>query len=312
MDAHQNQKSVVLGTLENYKNWLQTLNYSESAIKNNPKYVREFIQWSGIKETNQINSDNLQSWFDHLATRKHKKKSAGLSLNYIKGYRNALSQFSKYLKETHGVGLDLDVELKAKQVSQRQILTRKEIQQLYEATNNYPDPMIYDKGLLAARERAVLGLFYGCGLRKNEGQNVEIKDLDLKHPDNGSGLLYVRKGKNYKERYVPIPAGVKKDFIHYLNYARPQLIRGKKHESFLTGWYGSPLKGSAILDRVQILGEIAQINKPIGLHTLRHSIATHLLQSGMKLEQIARFLGHSSLESTTIYTHLSAEGGYCP
>jgi site-specific recombinase XerD len=307
MDAHQNQKSVVLGTLANYKNWLETLNYSATTIKNNPKYVSEFIQWSGITETNQINSENLQGWFDHLTTRKHKKKAAGLSLNYIKGYRNALSQYSKYLKEMGQPGFDLNVNLKAKESTEREVLTRKEIQQLYEATNYYTDPGIESKGLLAARERAILGLFYGCGLRKNEGQNVEVKDLDFKQ-----NLLYIRKGKNYKERYVPIPVGVKKDFIHYLNYARPQLISrsrpgGKQHERFLTGWYGSPLKGSAILDRVQILGEIAKINKPIGLHTLRHSIATHLLQSGMKLEQIARFLGHSSLESTTIYTHLSAD-----
>lgn len=295
-------KSVVLGTLENYRNWLQTLNYSESAIKNNPKYVQEFIQWSGITETNQINQKNLQGWFDHLSTRKHKRNEGSISLNYIKGYRNALSQFSRFLRETGNPGFEVNVTFKNKQEVERQILTKAEINQLYEATNYYPDPMIKDKGLLAARERAILGLFYGCGLRKNEGQHVEVKDLDFKQ-----NLLYVRKGKNYKERYVPIAEGVKKDFIHYLNYARPQLIRQKKHESFLTGWYGSPLQGSAILDRVQILAAIAQLNKPIGLHTLRHSIATHLLQSGMKLEQIARFLGHSSLESTTIYTHIAHE-----
>lgn len=288
--------------LESYKNWLETLNYSKPTIKNNPRYVAEFIKWTGITATNQINSKNLQNWFDHLSTRKHKRNEGSISLNYIKGYRNALSQFSKFLRETGQQGFEVNVTFKNKQEAERQILTKAEIQQLYEATNYYTDPGIENKGLLAARERAILGLFYGCGLRKNEGRCVEVKDLDLKQ-----NLLYVRKGKNYKERYVPIAEGVKKDFIHYLDYARPQLIRGKQHESFLTGWYGSPLKGSAILDRVQILAGIAQLNKQIGLHTLRHSIATHLLQSGMKLEQIARFLGHSSLESTTIYTHIVHE-----
>jgi len=81
----------VLRTLEKYENWLQTLNYSESAITNNPRYVQEFIEWSAVENTNQINSENLQGWVDHLTTRKHKKKSAGLSINYIKGYRNALT-----------------------------------------------------------------------------------------------------------------------------------------------------------------------------------------------------------------------------
>ena len=288
--------------LESYKKWLETLNYSKPTIKNNPRYVAEFITWAKLTDLDQINQINLQSWFDHLSTRKHKRNEGSISLNYIKGYRNALSQFSRFLRETGQQVFEVNVDFKNKQEAKRQVLTKAEISQLYGATNYYPDPMIQDKGLLAARERAILGLFYGCGLRKNEGQHVEVKDLDFKQ-----NLLYVRKGKNYKERYVPIAEGVKKDFIHYLNYARPQLIRQKKHESFLTGWYGSPLKGSAILDRVQILAEIAQLNKPIGLHTLRHSIATHLLQSGMKLEQIARFLGHSSLESTTIYTHIANE-----
>jgi len=297
--AQLNQKSAVLGTLAKYKNWLKTLNYSESAIKNNPKYVKEFISWSAIKEIDQINSGNLQSWFDHLSSRKHKRKSAGLSLNYIKGYRNALNQFSRFLRETHEVGFEMNIQIKGKEESKREILTRKEIQQLYESTNYYTDPGIENKGLLAARERAILGLYYGCGLRKNEGQHIELKDIKFRQ-----NLLHVRKGKNYKERYVPIPEGVKKDFTHYLQYARPKLIRDEENEALLIGWYGSPLQGAAILKRVQILGEIAQINKSVGLHTLRHSIATHLLQSGMRLEQIARFLGHSSLESTQIYTHI--------
>lgn len=302
MDAYQNQKSVVLGTLEQYKNWLEALNYAKPTIKNNPRYVQEFLTWANITVLSQISSKNLQAWFDHLATRKHKRREGSISLNYIKGYRNALNQFSRFLRETGQHSFEVHVTFKSEQETERQVLTQAEIQKLYEATNYYTDPGIQDKGVLAARERAILGLFYGCGLRKNEGQQVEVNDLDLKQ-----NLLYVRKGKNYKERYVPIAEAVKKDFIHYLNYARPQLIRQKQHESFLTGWYGSPLKGSAILDRVQILGQIAQINKPIGLHTLRHSIATHLLQSGMKLEQIARFLGHSSLASTTIYTHIADE-----
>jgi len=287
-------------TINQYTHWLQTLNYSNTTIKNNPQYIKEFMIWSKIKALNEINQPLIEDWFNHLSTRKHKRKEGSISLNYIKGYRNALSQFSRYLRETGQQSFDLNITLKIQQVTPREILTQSEIKQLYKATNYYPDPMIKDKALLAARERAILGLFYGCGLRKNEGQHIEIQDLDFKQ-----NLLYVRKGKNYKERYVPIAEGVKKDFVHYLNYARPQLIRTKKHENFLAGWYGSPLKGSAILDRVQILGAIAQINKPIGLHMLRHSIATHLLQAGMRLEQIARFLGHSSLESTQIYTHIA-------
>ncbi len=67
------------------------------------------------------------------------------------------------------------------------------------------------------------------------------------------------------------------------------------------------MTGNGLLIRLNKLLEKAAINKKAGLHTLRHSIATHLLQSGMSLEDVSRFLGHASLESTQIYTHLSAE-----
>lgn len=65
--------------------------------------------------------------------------------------------------------------------------------------------------------------------------------------------------------------------------------------------------GNQVIERIHKLVLAAGINKPVGLHTLRHSIATHLLQSGMTLEEVSRFLGHSSLESTQIYTHLANE-----
>jgi integrase/recombinase XerD len=65
--------------------------------------------------------------------------------------------------------------------------------------------------------------------------------------------------------------------------------------------------GVALIERVQYLANTAKINKSIGLHSLRHSIATHLLQSGLTLEEVSQFLGHSSLESTQIYTHLANE-----
>jgi integrase/recombinase XerD len=70
---------------------------------------------------------------------------------------------------------------------------------------------------------------------------------------------------------------------------------------------GKRLHGNSLINRLKKLAEAAGIDREIGLHTLRHSIATHLLQSGMNLENVSRFLGHQSLESTQIYTHIVAE-----
>lgn len=300
--AQLKSESVVLGTLANYRNWLETLNYSATTIRNNPKYVREFILWSRIVGLDEITSPLLERWFKHLSVRKNRVKEGGLSLNYIKSYRYALTHFSRFLQETGHIGFEVHVSLKSIEEKPCKVLSREEIAQLYAATDYYTDPGIKDRGLLSARERVILGLYYGCGLRKTEGVHVEVKDVDLIR-----NLLYVRKGKNAKERYVPIAEGVIKDLVHYLDHARPQLLRKGDLPELLVTWFGGSMSGTTICRKVHLLGELAGLDDPVSLHKLRHSIATHLLQSGMKLEQIARFLGHSSLESTTIYTHIINE-----
>jgi integrase/recombinase XerD len=281
--------------VNNFKSWLETLNYSPSAIKSRPRLLQEFLEWQEQQNAGSITVDLLNRWFTYLSQR-------NLSLHSLKTYRNALVLYSSYLRETQQESFDISINIKGKSPNTKKILILKEIESLYKATEEYPDPGIKDNGLLAMRERVILGVFYGCGVRLNEGMHLQTEDILLQR-----NLLYVRKGKGYKERYVPITAKVKRDIEDYLTYSRPVLLRKRKHNALFTGWYGSPMKKNAIYERVQILKDIAKIDKPVGLHTLRHSIATHLLQSGMKLEQIAKFLGHSSLESTQIYTHIAHE-----
>jgi site-specific recombinase XerD len=280
--------------VNNFKSWLEILNYSSSAIKSRPRLLQEFFEWQEHKNIETF-TEQISSWFAYLSQR-------NLSLHSLKTYRNALVLYSSYLHETQQESFDVSISIKGKSVNTPEVLTLKEIESLYNATEEYPDPGIQDNGLLAMRERVILGVFYGCGVRANEGVHLQIEDILLQR-----SLLYIRKGKGYKERYVPITAKVKRDIEDYMTYSRPVLLRKRKHNALFTGWYGSPMKKNALYERVQVLKDIARIDKPVGLHTLRHSIATHLLQSGMKLEQIAKFLGHSSLESTQIYTHIVHE-----
>jgi integrase/recombinase XerD len=149
----------------------------------------------------------------------------------------------------------------------------------------------------------MLSIYYGCGLRRSEGVNLDAKDILLKEK-----LVFVRAGKGYKERYVPMNEAVKEDLDNYL-YERSGSLEGcgSKEESFFISYLAKRMSGNALITRVQNLANKAKIGKTIGLHTLRHSIATHLLQSGMTLEEVSQFLGHSSLESTQIYTHLAHE-----
>ena len=183
----------------------------------------------------------------------------------------------------------MDVQLPGKTRNIKTIFTRSEIKALYNACEG---------DVLGIRDRAMLAVYYGCGLRRNEGVNLDTGDILP-----GKNLLFVRKGKNYKERYVPITEAVKEDILNYLDYARPMFLNKPANALFLNA-AGERITASMLAERLQKLKGKAGIDKVAGLHTLRHSIATHLLQSGMKLAQIKRFLGHSSLESTQIYTHL--------
>ncbi len=119
----------------------------------------------------------------------------------------------------------------------------------------------------------------------------------------------MRKGKNYRQRYVPMSEAVKEELENYIYVARETLqsYKPQKNEALFLSMQVKRLCGNALIRRIHRLAENAGIQKRPGLHTLRHSIATHLLQLGLTLEEVSRFLGHSSLETTQIYTHIAHE-----
>ncbi len=158
------------------------------------------------------------------------------------------------------------------------------------------------------QDRAILTVFYGCGLRRNEGANLSIDDVDLDR-----GILHVRKGKNYKERFVPFNKQSSKYLQEWIYDWRKTLTKTGKEDSLFISRIGNQLKGNGLNRRLKIMqletDNIKLQEKNLSLHILRHSIATHLLEAGMDLEKISRFLGHASLESTQIYTHLANGNG---
>ena len=188
------------------------------------------------------------------------------------------------------------------------ILTQTEIKELFELTNKEPNtsPSLAERGwgeVLQSRDKALLTIFYSCGLRRNEGANVSIDDINF-----DTRILHVKKGKNYKERLVPLNKTNANYLQEWIYDYRNQLIKTKKEHRLFVNIHGEPMTGGTLYTRLKLLqlqsDDIVLQQKNIGLHSLRHSIATHLLQAGMSLEKIAKFLGHNSLESTQIYTHL--------
>lgn len=284
--------------VKGFEKWLQTLGYAESTVLASVNYLRDFSIWLDKNNTNsleQIDKQTLGNYHNFLQTRRNKRKPGSLSQNYIISNINALKRFSKYLQVTEKANLEIDIRPQSNQVQKQTILTRAEVGALYKACGN---------DILGIRDRAILGIYYGCGLRRSEGQALNLDDVLLREK-----LVYVRKGKYYKERYVPMTETVREDFENYIYVSRAKILSFKniRQEAFFLGMRVKRLGGNALINRIHKLTEAAKIDKETGLHTLRHSIASHLLQSGMTLEEVSQFLGHASLESTQIYTHLTNE-----
>ena len=124
--------------------------------------------------------------------------------------------------------------------------------------------------------------------------------IEKVHIDFKEGFLYVRKGKGGKRRVIPLSNGVRKDFLNYYQNERGY---HPDQSAFILNEKERRMKGNSYNQRLKRLVEKSGILKPITLHNLRHSIATHLLWEGLSLEQVRDFLGHAHLETTQIYTH---------
>jgi integrase/recombinase XerD len=291
------QSSEYILLCQSFKEWLQLLNYSEHSIPSLGYHVRDFLVYQEHHQKltlQQLTATDANSFISYLETISGPRTKQPYSASHINKYVQALHLFSRYIRETGRSGTGFIIGRKKQNRQKPAWLTKNEMQRVYEATAD---------NLLGIRDRAMLAVYYGCGLRLNEGINLAIGDIlhDKK-------LLHVRKGKHYKERYVPIAEKNYEELKLYIDYARPQLLQQIKTEAlFIDANKGRAMHKQSLYLRIRRLVKIARIKKKVGTHTLRHSIATHLLQSGMKLERIKEFLGHDHLDSTQIYTHLANE-----
>jgi len=280
-----------------FHEWLELLNYSAFSIPGLAGSIRDFLYYQeqqGKLSLRQLEATDASEFIKHLQEKTGERTGRPLSAGHINKQIQALNLFSQYIRQTGKSHMGFVLARLEQARSKPAWLTKAEIEALYEATGD---------SVLGIRDRAMLSVYYGCGLRLNEGACLELKDIIADRK-----LLHVRKGKHYKERYVPIAAKNYEALRLYMDYGRPQLLQEHKTEAlFIEANKGHPITKQSLYLRIKQLVKKARIKKKVGTHTLRHSIATHLLQSGMKLEKIQEFLGHSELDSTQIYTHLVNE-----
>lgn len=286
---------------EELKTHLETLGHSRNGCSEKYRYLREFLHWlelKGITGITKVTSTDIENHYKYLQTRPNKKDGGILSLTTIHAHMRAIQLVFSMLQSKKQIKINPSSALKfpyPTKKTERIILTQEEIGELYKISESY-------------RERAILSLAYGCGLRASELGAINIEDIKLRQ-----GILIVPKGKGNKRRVVPMSSGVVKDLENYFFKERDKLTQGRDYKPTGTAFmlhnlggrmmhytYNSHLK--QIISRTNN-EEIK--SKDISIHNLRHSIATHLLEQGVKVEQVREFLGHSQLETTEIYTRVS-------
>jgi len=280
--------------LQSFTEWLQLLNYSPLSIPTHTTALKDFLHYqeaTGKLLLEQLTASDANHFIEYLQSKIGERTHKGLSNGHINKHIQSLKLFSKYIRETGRSIVGFTLQRLEERKSKPAWLTKDEVQRLYDTISD---------DILGIRDKAMLAIFYGCGLRLNEGASIELSDIN-----QTSKVLHVRKGKHYKERFVPIAQKNFEEIKLYVDYARPQLLQKKETTAlFIDANKGHPVQRESLYVRIKKLVKKAGIKKKVGTHTLRHSIATHLLQSGMKLERIQQFLGHGNLDSTQIYTHL--------
>jgi integrase/recombinase XerD len=269
----------------NYRKELENLGYSKSIVNNYPKYVQSFLEFSPELLEN-INEEHIKSYSNYLQNRPNKRRQGKLSESYIHSQQLAIKGFFDYLERIDQIKRNpFTLKLKSPKHQQRIVLTQSEIQTLYKTAQTL-------------EETIILHLCYGCGLRRAEVINLNTKDIDLEKK-----LLYVRKGKNKKRRVMPLTETIIKDFNKYQDFS----IKNQDEVAFLTNKLGNRMSGCIIYRTFKTLLKRTKNIEPNNycLHSLRHSIAMHLLENDMSVEMVRDFLGHSQLSTTQIYTRIN-------
>ncbi|MGV6831064.1 MAG: tyrosine-type recombinase/integrase [bacterium] len=293
--------------LQEFQKDLELWNFNKMTVYYMPIHLKEFFHYletKGHDTIKNITTKLVSEYYEHLSCRKNQRRSGALSNASLNKHQQALKLFLKYLKERQ-TNLTFGVHLKSEKISSltlKDILTIDEVKELFEVCE-YSHPT----KRMRLRDKAMLAMMYSCGLRTHQVVDLDLSDVNLQ-----DRKLMIRSGSQNKKRKQPyqvlLPNTV--DILEaYISLGRPQFYRAEYCDALFVNKNGGRMLGKAHRNRLEAIINLTEndaiIEKNITPHNLRHSIATHLLVSGMSLRNVSDFLGHSSLESTQIYTHLA-------
>ena len=233
-----------------------------------------------------VTKRHIVSFLSWEMDQKAANSSVARSFSSIKG-------MYKFLVTEEYIGLNPTTDLETPKIKRKlpQVLTIEEVDKLMEQ----PDVLLP----LGLRDRAMLELMYGTGIRVSEILSLQLEDINIM-----AGFLRCL-GKGRKERIIPVNQTSIKWVERYLARSRNTLLRGNLERTIFLNVHGRKLSRQGFFKILAQYGNKSDIKKDITPHTLRHSFATHLLENGADLRAVQEMLGHSDISTTQIYTHLT-------
>ncbi|MGB6370015.1 MAG: site-specific tyrosine recombinase XerD [Atribacterota bacterium] len=249
------------------------------------KYI-SFLKEKKISSFNQTNKVLVNNYFVYL-------KGKGLEINSISRNLVAVKIFYRFLLMEGLIKEDTTSLIEFPRVSKKlpHVLSLREINLLLDKTNF--------KGKLGLRDQAVLELFYATGLRVSELIYLKINDINMEN------CMLKCLGKGSKERIIPFGNKAYQSLSLYLDRVRPKLVKNPDEDTLFLNSRGERLSRQGVFYLVKLYSHKARIEKKVTPHTLRHTLATHLLENGADLRSVQEMLGHSDISTTQIYTHVS-------
>jgi integrase/recombinase XerD len=261
--------------LEEFRKKLVFKRYSENTVKTYVDALRVFFHFYEGMLLEELTHRHVEQFCTDYILRR------GLSLSYQNQVINAVKLFYKHRFQKV---MEVDVIQRPRREKRLpNVLSKQEVKLILEKPTNL-------------KHRAMLSLIYACGLRRGELLQLRLKDVL-----SDRQLLFIRQSKGKKDRVVPIGEKIIEMLRDYYKAYRPKVWL---FEGQVVGEKYSERSLQLVLTRAV---EKAKIAKPVSLHWLRHSYATHLLENGTDLRYIQELLGHSSSRTTEIYTHVSTK-----
>ncbi len=271
---------------------------SRATVKAYESDIRRYVDWlrgRGIDTPNAIAKQDVEDYVACL-------DAAGESARSKARRLASIHEFHKFALAQHAVTDDVAAAVKAPKASSvlPDVLSIDEVGRLLDAAamHGSDDPVVL-------RDHALLEFMYATGSRVSEAVGADLNDIDM---DEHVARL---TGKGSKQRLVPVGRYAQEALTAYLNAGRSALERKAKgtpeRRAIFLNKRGRRLSRQSVWEIIRLAGERAHIDRPLHPHTLRHSFATHLIQGGADVRTVQELLGHASVTTTQIYTHVSPE-----